>query len=165
MSQNLPKGSLRDFLSLRHPNHFVLAGANDRNVIIITYRFLAAPAMGQLWGKKKIENSSLFFFLALRARFARELADVFVKNEKKNIITSVYRLHLTPFFAFFRHCGAWSKASTEGELASVIFYQNNNNNGHNQNGGILVLGTSEQGLELGRGKQIPLVPEVLQFLS
>ena len=35
MSQNLPKGSLRDFLSLRHPNHFVLAGANDRNVIII----------------------------------------------------------------------------------------------------------------------------------
>ena len=46
MSQNLPKGSLRDFLSLRHPNHFVLAGANDRNVIIITYRFLAAPAMG-----------------------------------------------------------------------------------------------------------------------
>ena len=42
MSQNLPKRSLRDFLSLRHPNHFVLAGANKRNVII-TYRFLAAP--------------------------------------------------------------------------------------------------------------------------
>ena len=42
MSQNLPRGSLRDFLSLRHPNHFVLAGANNRNVII-TYRFLAAP--------------------------------------------------------------------------------------------------------------------------
>ena len=42
MSQNLPKRSLRDFLSLRHPNHFVLAGANNRNVII-TYRFLAAP--------------------------------------------------------------------------------------------------------------------------
>ena len=42
MSQNLPKRSLGDFLSLRHPNHFVLAGANNRNVII-TYRFLAAP--------------------------------------------------------------------------------------------------------------------------
>ena len=42
MSQSLPKRSLRDFLSLRHPNHFALAGANDRNVII-TYRFLAAP--------------------------------------------------------------------------------------------------------------------------
>ena len=29
MSQNLPKRSLRDFLSLRHPNHFVLAGADN----------------------------------------------------------------------------------------------------------------------------------------
>ena len=38
MSQNLPK---RDFLSLRHPNHFVLEGANNGNVII-TYRFLTA---------------------------------------------------------------------------------------------------------------------------
>ena len=37
-SQNLPKLSLRDFLSLRHPNHFVFADANDKNVII-TYRF------------------------------------------------------------------------------------------------------------------------------
>ena len=42
MSQNLPKRSLGDVLSLRHPNHFVLAGTNNRN-IIITYRFLAAP--------------------------------------------------------------------------------------------------------------------------
>ena len=42
MSQNLPERSLRDFLSLRHPNHFVLAGANNRNVII-TYQFLVAP--------------------------------------------------------------------------------------------------------------------------
>ena len=41
MSQNLPERSLRDFLSLRHPNHFVLAGANNRNVIL-TYRLLAA---------------------------------------------------------------------------------------------------------------------------
>ena len=37
MSQNLPKLSLRHFLSLRHANHFVLTGANNRNVII-TYR-------------------------------------------------------------------------------------------------------------------------------
>ena len=68
----------------------------------------------------------------------------------------MYRLHLTPFFAFSRHCGAWAKAGKEGELASVIFYQNNNNNNsHNQKGGILVLGTSEltseQGLEFGGG--------------
>ena len=44
MSQNLPKRkrSLGDVLSLLNPNHFALAGANNRNVII-TYRFLAAP--------------------------------------------------------------------------------------------------------------------------
>ena len=30
MTQNLPKRSLGDVLSLRHPNHFVLAGANNR---------------------------------------------------------------------------------------------------------------------------------------
>ena len=41
MSQNLPRRSLGDILSLRHSNHFVIAGANNRNVII-TYRFLAA---------------------------------------------------------------------------------------------------------------------------
>ena len=41
MSQNLPKRSLRDFLSLRHPNYFLLLGANNRNAII-TCRFLAA---------------------------------------------------------------------------------------------------------------------------
>ena len=41
MSQNLPKRFLGDVLSLRHSNHFVLAGANNRNVII-TYRVLAA---------------------------------------------------------------------------------------------------------------------------
>ena len=45
MSQNLPERSLWDFLSLRHPNHFVLPGANNRNVII-THRFLAAPVQG-----------------------------------------------------------------------------------------------------------------------
>ena len=45
MSQNLPivSGPFGIFCVLRHPNHFVLAGANNRNVII-TYRFLAAPA-------------------------------------------------------------------------------------------------------------------------
>ena len=43
MSQNLPivSGPLGIFV-LRHPNHFVLASANNRNVII-TYRFLVAP--------------------------------------------------------------------------------------------------------------------------
>ena len=43
-AQNLPivSGPLGIFCVLRHPNHFVLAGANNRNVII-TYRFLAAP--------------------------------------------------------------------------------------------------------------------------
>ena len=39
---SLPERSLRDVLSLRHPNHFLFAGANNRNVII-TYWFLAAP--------------------------------------------------------------------------------------------------------------------------
>ena len=42
MSQNVPKQSLRDFLSLRHPNHLVLVGANNRN-FVITYQFRAAP--------------------------------------------------------------------------------------------------------------------------
>ena len=44
MSQNLPtvSGPFGIFCVLRHPNHFVLAGANNRNVII-TYRFLAVP--------------------------------------------------------------------------------------------------------------------------
>ena len=44
MSQNLPvvSGPFGIFGVLRHPNHFVLAGANNRNVII-TYLFLAAP--------------------------------------------------------------------------------------------------------------------------
>ena len=45
MSQNLPivSCSFGIFCVLRHPDHFVLAGANNRNVMIITYRFLAAP--------------------------------------------------------------------------------------------------------------------------
>ena len=44
MSQNLPivSSSFGIFFVLRHPNHFALAGANNRNVII-TYRFFAAP--------------------------------------------------------------------------------------------------------------------------
>ena len=44
MSQNLPivSSSFGIFCVLRHPNHFTLAGANNRNVII-TCRFLAAP--------------------------------------------------------------------------------------------------------------------------
>ena len=41
MSQNLPivSCSFGIFCVLRHPNHFVLAGTNNRNVIV-TYRFL-----------------------------------------------------------------------------------------------------------------------------
>ena len=44
MSQNLPivSCSFEILCVLRYPNHLVLAGANNRNVII-TYRFLAAP--------------------------------------------------------------------------------------------------------------------------
>ena len=44
MSPYLPivSGLFGIFCVLRHPNHFVLAGGNNRNVII-TYRFLAAP--------------------------------------------------------------------------------------------------------------------------
>ena len=37
------------------------------------------------------EENRRFFHLALRAR-SRAIADVFEKNEKKNRITSVYRL-------------------------------------------------------------------------
>ena len=40
LSLRLLSASILSFL--RHPNHFVLAGANNRNVNI-TYRFLAAP--------------------------------------------------------------------------------------------------------------------------
>ena len=47
MSQNLPKRSLRDFPYLRHPNHFVLAGANSRNVII-TYTDSSRPLFKQI---------------------------------------------------------------------------------------------------------------------
>ena len=44
MSQNVPIVSSPSgiFCVLRHPNHFVLAGSNNRNVIM-TYPFLAAP--------------------------------------------------------------------------------------------------------------------------
>ena len=42
LSQKLPQWFHRNFLSLRHLNHFILAGANNRNVVI-TYQFLAAP--------------------------------------------------------------------------------------------------------------------------
>ena len=42
MSQNIVSGPFGIFCVLRHPNHFVLGGANNRNVIL-TYRFLVAP--------------------------------------------------------------------------------------------------------------------------
>ena len=72
MSQNLPKRSLRNFLSLRHPNHFVLAGANNRNVII-TYRFLAAPVQANRDFFQT--TSSLSFFLPRRAKRPRHAND------------------------------------------------------------------------------------------
>ena len=42
MSQNQPKGSLRGFSVLRHPNRLLLEGMNNRNVTI-TQRFHSAP--------------------------------------------------------------------------------------------------------------------------
>ena len=74
MSQNLPivSGPFGIFCVLRHPNHFVFAGANNRNVII-TYRFLAGPF-------KQIEIFSIWLyisnvstFLNIRARKAKSL--------------------------------------------------------------------------------------------
>ena len=49
MSPYLPivSGLFGTFCVLRHPNHFVLAGGNNRNVII-TYRFLAAHVQANL---------------------------------------------------------------------------------------------------------------------
>ena len=48
MSQNLPKRSLRDFLSLCHPNHFILAGTNNRNVIITYTTNSSRPLLKQI---------------------------------------------------------------------------------------------------------------------
>ena len=42
MSQNLAKRSLRDILFTSDPNHLILAGVNNRNVMI-TQRFHATP--------------------------------------------------------------------------------------------------------------------------
>ena len=52
-------------LRLRHPNHFVLEGTNNRNVII-TYRFLAAPVQGNrdfFWHTDSICQESVSTFL------------------------------------------------------------------------------------------------------
>ena len=45
---------------LRHPNHLLLAGGNNRN-IIITYRFLAAPVQA---------NRDFFFWHILIVYFS-----------------------------------------------------------------------------------------------
>ena len=45
MSQNQPKRSLRGFSVLRHLNGLLLAGMNNRNVII-TQRFHSTPDLG-----------------------------------------------------------------------------------------------------------------------
>ena len=42
VSQNQPKQSLRRFSVLHHPNHLLLVGVDNRN-IIITQLFHAAP--------------------------------------------------------------------------------------------------------------------------
>ena len=57
MSQNLPiaSGPFGIFCVLCHPNHFVLAGANNRNVII-TNRFLAAPV-------QHVQANRVFFYI------------------------------------------------------------------------------------------------------
>ena len=52
-------------LRLRHPNHFVLEGTNNRNVII-TYRFLVAPVQGNrdfFWHTDCICEESVSTFL------------------------------------------------------------------------------------------------------
>ena len=68
MSQNLPERSLWDFLSLRHPIPFILAGANNRNVTI-TYRFLAAPVQanrGFFWHTDCIFQLYVLFLIYAR---------------------------------------------------------------------------------------------------
>ena len=55
-------------LRLRHPNHFVLVGTNNRNVII-TYQFLVAPAQGNqdfFWHNDCIFQESVSTFLNIR---------------------------------------------------------------------------------------------------
>ena len=42
VSQNQPKQSIWAFSVLHHPNHFMLVGMNNKN-IIITQQFHAAP--------------------------------------------------------------------------------------------------------------------------
>ena len=54
---------------------------------------LTASARGQGWVKKEIVLSRAPRWFS-RNRFARALADVFEKNEKKNKTTSVYGLAL-----------------------------------------------------------------------
>ena len=93
MSQNLPKRSLRDFLSLRHPNHFVLVGANNRNVII-TYRFLAAPVQANrdffyIDCMTSLYISTVSTFLNIRASYwgassgFRLLGEIRLRGQKK----------------------------------------------------------------------------------
>ena len=74
MPQNLPivSCSFGIFCVLRHPYHFVLAAANNRNVII-TYRFLAAPVQANRDFFQT--TSSLSFFLPRRAKRPRHAND------------------------------------------------------------------------------------------
>ena len=73
MSRNLPKQSLRDFLSLRHPTHFVLAGGNNRKVTI-TYWFLAAPVQANR-DFSYIDCVTVYFSCKYFPSYTRELLE------------------------------------------------------------------------------------------
>ena len=90
MSQNLPIVScpLGIFCVLRHPNHFVLAGANNRNVII-TYRFLA-------WLKKRL----LCGFYCI---YSKIVAPDVVANSSGNKNAVEYPFHVDVTFFKVRH--------------------------------------------------------------
>ena len=107
MSQNLPivSCSFGIFCVLRHPNHFVLAGANNTNVII-TYRFLAAPVQAieifsilTVW----LYISTVSTFLNIRASYWRASsgfrllgeipAGVIIKSWKTEYISRTYSLN------------------------------------------------------------------------
>ena len=75
MSQNLPivSCSFGNFCVLRHPNHFVLSGANNRNVII-TYRFLAAPVQAN-HDFFYIDCMTVYFSCKYFPKYTRELLE------------------------------------------------------------------------------------------
>ena len=75
MSQNLPivSCSFGILRVLRHPDHFVLAGANNRNVII-TYRFLSAPVQANR-DFCYIDCMTVYFNCKYFPKYTRELLE------------------------------------------------------------------------------------------